>query len=167
MLISCCLMVIWTGCLLQQSTPAQSATADENTVNKTKEDQPAADKAEVLEVLRKQVAGWNAGDLERFMATYWRSPQLTFSAGGQTTRGWQATLDRYRRRYPDRKTMGKLTFSNPEFTSLGAEAALVLGNWRLDREEQEPAQGNFSIVLRKMNGRWLIVHDHSSSLESE
>ena len=75
-------------------------------------------------------------------------------------RGWRATRDRYRRRYADRASMGKLTFSQLEITPLGDQAALVLGRWRLQRDE--PLAGNFTVVLRKRPDGWKIVHDHTS-----
>ncbi len=122
------------------------------------------DSAQIKQLMTAQVAAWNRGDLEGFMDTYWKSEKLTFSAGGNTTRGWQATWDRYRRRYPDKKTMGQLTFSDLEFTQLGPAAALVLGKWKLKREQDTP-HGNFSVVMQKLDGKWVIIHDHSSSLE--
>ncbi|MBU6237667.1 MAG: DUF3225 domain-containing protein [Planctomycetes bacterium] len=111
--------------------------------------------------VNRQADAWNRGDLDAFMEAYWKSPKLTFSSGGETTRGWEETLARYRKRYPDRETMGKLRFSELETQMLGPDAALTLGRWNLDR--QEPAQGNFSLVWRKLDGAWRIVHDHSSS----
>ena len=30
--------------------------------------------------------------------------------------------------------------------------------------ESEPVGGNFTLVLRKIDGRWMIVHDHTSPL---
>lgn len=117
-------------------------------------------------LLTRQVNAWNSGDLDTFMETYWQSPQLTFSSGGATTRGWQATLDRYRKRYPDKETMGKLAFDQLEFRSLGSQAALVLGQWKLTNKTGNPT-GNFSLVVEKIGDRWLIVHDHSSSLPSD
>lgn len=116
-------------------------------------------------ILTEQVAAWNRGDLKAFMATYWNSPELTFSAGGQTTRGWQATFDRYARRYPA-GNMGKLHFDGLEVSLLGSEAAFVLGNWHLEQDGKK-MQGNFTLVLRRVEGKWLIVHDHSSSLEDK
>ena len=98
------------------------------------------------------------------MEHYWKSDDLTFSGGGKTTRGWQATRDRYRERYPTRQKMGRLTLSEFEITPLGDSAALVLGKWKLDRAD-EPVAGNFSLVMRKIDGRWVIVHDHTSRLE--
>ncbi len=121
---------------------------------------------EVRSLLERQVEAWNRGDLEAFMETYWNSPELTFSGGGQTTRGWQATLDRYRERYGSREAMGTLRFADFEMQLLGDSAALVLGTWHLRNDRGEP-HGNFSLVLRKMEeGQWVIIHDHSSTAES-
>ncbi len=111
-------------------------------------------------VLEGQAEAWNAGKVEAFMEPYWRSPDLTFSSGDKVTRGWQATLDSYRKRYPTREAMGHLTFGDLEITALGREAALVLGRWHLQREE--PVGGAFSLVLRREGSRWVIVHDHTS-----
>lgn len=111
--------------------------------------------------LQEQAKAWNRGDLDAFMAAYWNSPELTFSSGGETTRGWDETLARYRRRYPDRETMGKLTFSKLETQMLGTDAAFTLGRWHLERKVD--AQGNFTLVWRKTENGWRIVHDHSSS----
>jgi len=57
--------------------------------------------------------------------------------------------------------MGRLRLSGLEITPLGDSAALVLGQWSLQRES-EPLTGNFSLVIRKFDDRWLIVHDHTS-----
>jgi hypothetical protein len=58
--------------------------------------------------------------------------------------------------------MGKLTFSDLETQELGPNAMLMLGRWHLERSE--PVGGNFSLVWKKFDGKWLIVHDHSSAL---
>ena len=118
----------------------------------------------VEQVLLTQQQTWNDGNIDRFMDHYWKSDNLTFSSGGQTTRGWDETLKRYRDRYPTPEKMGKLKFDNLEVTPLGNSAALVLGQWHLERET-EPLNGNFSLVVRKIDDRWLIVHDHTSRSE--
>ena len=113
-------------------------------------------------ILATQQKAWNQGDLHRFMDAYWNDPKLTFSSGGRTTRGWQATLDRYLGKYPDRATMGTLTLDSLETVQLGTHVAMTLGNWKLERSQ--PARGNFSLVWKKIDGQWKIVHDHSSLL---
>jgi beta-aspartyl-peptidase (threonine type) len=118
-------------------------------------------RAAVESVLRAQEEAWNQGDVDAFMEHYWNSEELTFSSEGKITRGWAATLNRYRERYPTRDKMGEVKFSNLEITPLGDSAALVLGQWNLGRES-EPLSGNFTLVVRKFDDRWLIVHDHTS-----
>ena len=112
-------------------------------------------------VLRLQAKAWNSGDIDRFMEHYWKSDKLTFSVGGKTTRGWSKTKENYMRRYPTRKKMGKLSFDQIEVVELGDSAALVLGRWRLARDP-DALHGNFSLVFRRMNNRWVIIHDHTS-----
>lgn len=124
--------------------------------------QEPADVAKVLSgLVQTQAKAWNRGDIEAFMETYWKSEKLTFSSGGKTQRGWQTTLNGYKNRYPNRKIMGKLTFSELEVQLLGDSAALMLGRWQLDRDD--PIGGNFSLVWKKIDSKWLIVHDHTSS----
>jgi beta-aspartyl-peptidase (threonine type) len=111
-------------------------------------------------ILDVQAAAWNRGDIDGFMEHYWKSEDLTFSSGGKTTRGWQTTRDNYKLRYPTRERMGKLTFDQLEVFPLGDNAALLLGHWHLDRTG--PVGGNFSLVFRRIDGAWVIVHDHTS-----
>ncbi len=126
---------------------------------------PQTPEEAIKSVLIQQVEAWNAGDIDGFMQTYWKSEDLTFSSGGQTTRGWQATIDRYKSRYSSRELMGRLSFSNLEVTMLAEDAALVLGRWKLERDE--PIGGNFTLIFRKLDDAWVIIHDHSSAEEPD
>lgn len=114
---------------------------------------------DITNVLGRQVTAWNTGDLDAFMEPYWHSPYLTFSSGGTITRGWQAMKRRYLKNYPTRDDMGTLSFSELEIQSTGADAAFVLGRWRLDFEQ--PVGGVFTLVLRRILGDWVIVHDNT------
>ncbi len=111
-------------------------------------------------VLEDQANAWNRGDVESFMAGYWKSPELTFVSGGTSTHGWQETRDRYHRRYPTRAAMGHLTFSELNVRELTRDAALVSGRWQLDRGE--PIGGCFTLLFRYRDNRWVIVYDHTS-----
>ena len=122
-----------------------------------------AEDAAVRKVLADQVEAWNRGDLEAFMAGYWKSDRLTFTSGDKQTKGWQATLDRYRQRYQaEGKEMGKLAFEGLDVEVLGADHALVRGRFRL-RLGQESPTGLFTLILRRFPEGWRIVHDHTSS----
>lgn len=121
----------------------------------------------IQRVIDAQAKAWNRGDIEAFMTYYWKSDQLTFSSGGVTRRGWGETRERYLTRYPTRESMGRVEFTELEVTELGDAAALVLGRWNLNRDVEADIGGNFSLVFRRIAGRWLIIHDHTSLLESE
>lgn len=124
--------------------------------------QQAAEKSTIAKLLTVQTEAWNQGKIESFMETYWKSEKLTFLAGGRITRGWQATLDRYKKRYATAEQMGKLTFDELEIELLESGSALVLGNWHLTLLDKSQRHGNFSLVVCKFDGAWKIVHDHSS-----
>lgn len=116
----------------------------------------------VRAVLDDQVAAWNKGDLEGFMAGYWNSKDLTFYSGKDKRQGWKETLERYRQRYQgEGKEMGKLAFSELEITPIGADHALVKGRWHVEMKKDKLA-GLFTLILRKTPDGWRIVHDHTS-----
>jgi len=117
--------------------------------------------AEIRRVMSEQTAAWNAGDIEGFMRGYWNSPELKFVSGTNVTKGWQPTLERYRKNYDSRAKMGILTFSDLEITVLSKDAAVVLGTWALQREKDKPG-GKFTLIFRKFKNDWRIVHDHTS-----
>lgn len=119
-------------------------------------------KQTITQLLTVQTEAWNAGNIEKFMETYWKSEKLTFSSGGNTTRGWQATLDRYKKSYSTREKMGVLHFDELEVTIIESQTALVLGNWHLRFADGTKADGNFSLVVTKIDNAWKIIHDHSS-----
>ncbi len=108
-----------------------------------------------------QIKAWNAGNLEGFMETYWKSDCLLFIGKKGLTYGWQATLDNYRKAYPGKEGMGTLSFQLLEFKELAAGTYFVIGKWNLERTIGN-LSGQFSILLRKINGEWKIVADHSS-----
>ena len=118
---------------------------------------------ELEQIVHRQSEAWNKGDIAEFMSAYWNDERLTFSSSGKTQRGWKATYENYRKNYPDRETMGKLTFTDLEAQELSPTAMLMLGTWQLERAT--PVGGNFSLVWKRIDGKWLIVHDHSSALK--
>ena len=122
-----------------------------------------AEAGQVRAVLDRQVQAWNRGDLEGFMTGYWRSPELVFQSGSTVTRGWQATLDRYRQRYQaEGKEMGRLAFAELDVLVLAPDAAVVRGRWRLVMKDGSQPNGLFTLLVRRLGGEWKIVHDHTS-----
>ncbi len=117
----------------------------------------------IRKVLDDQAKAWNRGDLEGFMAGYWKSPELTFSSGGEQTKGWEATLERYRKRYKgEGKEMGTLAFTDVSVQTLSGDSAFVRGRFQLVRTKDKPS-GLFTLIVKRFPEGWRIVHDHTSS----
>jgi ketosteroid isomerase-like protein len=116
---------------------------------------------QIKKVMTDQAEAWNCGDIDGFMRGYWRSDKLVFISGANVTRGWQPTLDRYKRTYDTRAKMGTLTFSDLEISVLSRDAAVVLGSWSLARDGDNP-HGKFTLTFRRFPDGWRIIMDHTS-----
>jgi uncharacterized protein (TIGR02246 family) len=117
----------------------------------------------VRAVLATQQTAWNRGDVDAFMSGYESSDATTF-VGATIARGYRQVLENYRRLYPTKEKMGRLTFSSIEVTPLGAEFASVIGKFHLDRtaEAGGPANGIFTLLFRKTTSGWKVILDHTS-----
>lgn len=119
-------------------------------------------KMDIARVIFDQQNAWNRGDMEGYMQGYLKSDSLRFASGGNVTYGWETTLERYKKGYPDKTTMGELTFSDIDIQLISNNAAFVFGKWELEREGDHP-WGLFTLVFKKTKAGWRVVHDHTSS----
>lgn len=124
----------------------------------------AAEAATITAMLKAQDAAWNQGDIDGFMNGYWPSDDLRFASGGDVVRGYDATLARYKARYPGREGMGVLTTSDYEIDVVSPDAAIAHGSWHVKLAGEE-LSGLYTLVLRKLDGAWLIVSDTTTSAD--
>ena len=120
------------------------------------------DESDIKSVLNTQITLWNAGDVKGFMEYYEKSPNLKFIGKSGVVAGWKATLERYLKSYPNRETMGTLDFDIQEIDVTEGKTAWVLGKWHLTRPKVGDAGGYFTLLMKKVNGKWLVVRDHTS-----
>ncbi len=116
----------------------------------------------VKTILHRQADDWNTGNLEAFMNGYWESEKLQFIGSRGVTYGWKQTLANYKKGYPDRATMGKLTFDIIEVNRLSNKVIMMTGKFMLAREEKDDADGHFLLIWKKIKGEWVIIADHTS-----
>jgi ketosteroid isomerase-like protein len=115
----------------------------------------------ISSIINNQQTSWNKADLEGFMTPYWHSDSLMFIGKNGVKRGWQTTLDNYKKSYPTPDIMGKLTFTLIKMEKLDENAVFVVGKWALERKDGN-VSGHFTLLWKKLNGSWVIVTDHSS-----
>lgn len=121
----------------------------------------SADQRAIAQVLEDQRLAWNAGDLLGYMQGYWNSDSLVFIGKKGPQYGWTKTLENYKRSYPNKLSMGDLHFKLLKIDLIDAQNAFVMGEWMLKREKDEP-KGYFTLRLKKIEGAWKIIVDHSS-----
>jgi len=119
------------------------------------------DETEVRNVLARQNAAWNRGDVDAFMVGYWENDSLMFIGKSGVTYGYKNALANYKKNYPDTIAMGKLTFTLIKVKQLSPEYFHVTGKYYLTRTIGD-ASGHFTLLFRKINGKWIIISDHSS-----
>ncbi|MCW8939182.1 MAG: DUF4440 domain-containing protein, partial [Flavobacteriales bacterium] len=95
--------------------------------------QQSQEKEAILEVMSQQEQDWNNGDVDAFMQGYWQSDSLMFVGKNGIKYGWQTTLENYKKSYPDKSTMGKLSFTI-EKLEVENQAAFMLGKWNITRD---------------------------------
>ena len=115
----------------------------------------------VRATLRAQAAAWNEGNLDAFMETYWKDDGLKFVSGAEITKGWSATMKRYRERYGDGGSLGRLGLGQMDVELVTNDVAVVTGRFNHVKDQAAPSSGFYSLVMRQDRGVWRIVHDHT------
>ena len=119
------------------------------------------DEGEIRNLLVQQTETWNRGDINGFMQTYWQNDSLMFIGKEGITWGWKNTLERYKKGYPDKETMGQLSFDVIQVKKLSAEYFFVVGKWMLKRNAGD-LSGHYNLLMKRIKGQWKIIADHSS-----
>jgi uncharacterized protein (TIGR02246 family) len=124
----------------------------------------SADQRAIEAVIADGAKGWNAGDVERFMAGYSDDPDTSFVTAEGLVRGKAGMLARYRDKYDfaDPAKRGVLTFETVDFRPLGGARALYVARWTLTYPDKPAASGYTSLVMAREAAGWRIIADHSS-----
>lgn len=123
---------------------------------------PGNTATEVTETLNRQRDAWNAGDLDGYMADYRMSDETTMFGGPNVRTGWTVIMDNYRKKYQgEGKSMGNLAFDDVVVESVGPGVAFARGRWHVVNKDGESG-GLFTLLLKRIDGKWKIVHDHTS-----
>ena len=125
---------------------------------------PQAEKAAILDTIHHMEEAWNRGDFRGYMAGF-KNPDVVFVSGGKFQQGWQGTLDHYVRDYGgSAERRGKLHFYNMKVDVLAPDAAMLVGQYRLERGPRV-TEGVNTRLFRKFNGKWLITMNHVSAYD--
>lgn len=123
---------------------------------------PAQVRRDVLALLDRGASAWDAGDLDGFLATYLPDTETTFITKNGVLHGIDAIRGVYAARFKPGAQRDSLHFQNVQIDILGPDVVNTIAWYVLTRGDSITARGPTSLVMRRVSGRWLIVHDHSS-----
>ncbi len=114
-------------------------------------------------MMSRAAAAWNRGDLDAFVSDYLPGPGTTYIGGpNRVIRGVEAIRASYAPRFAPGVVRDSLSFQALEVDVLAPGVVNAIAFYVLSRGDSVVARGPTSLVMRRVNGRWLIVHDHSS-----
>ncbi len=117
--------------------------------------------ASIRQIMADQAAAWNTGNIDEFMKGYWNNDSLVFVNQTGLSYGYATTLAGYKKRYDSPDKMGQLFFTLLSIKQLSPDYCFVVGKWLLKRKIGDVG-GIYSLLFRKIGGRWQIVVDHTS-----
>ena len=123
-------------------------------------------RAEITAMLARAAGNWNRGDLDAFVDDYLPGAGTTYIGGSGTLRGPAAIRAAYARRFAPGVVRDSLSFQMVDVDPLGPDVLNAIATYTLSRRvgarDSVTARGPTSLVMRRVDGRWRIVHDHSS-----
>lgn len=121
----------------------------------------AQDNRDILSVLETQTVAWNRGDIEGYMEFYWRSDSTLVVNEKGATYGWKKNLDGFKKKFPDKVIMGRLTLNILTINFIDNKNVFVLCAWERKRNDGT-LSGYKTLWMRDIAGVWKIVNDHTS-----
>jgi len=121
---------------------------------------------EIVTMLANAAANWNRGDLDAFVSDYLPGTVTTYIGSRGVLRGPEAIRAAYAPRFAPGGVRDSLSFELLDVDPLAPDAINVIATYflarRVNGRDSITARGPTSLVMRRVDGRWRIVHDHSS-----
>ncbi|HET7456583.1 MAG TPA: SgcJ/EcaC family oxidoreductase [Gemmatimonadaceae bacterium] len=117
---------------------------------------------EICAMMQRSAARWTAGDLDAFMGDYMPGAGTTYIGRKGVVRGPEAIRAGYAPRFAAGGVHDSLSFEDVEVDLLAPDLANTIAWYVLSRGDSTIARGPTSLVMRRVDGRWRIIHDHSS-----
>ena len=110
--------------------------------------------------LDSTAAGWNEGNLQRYLAAY--VPEAT-EMTGEGPKGGVEEIEKTMKAgfWKSGRPLQQLRYESVVVRMLGKNNALVTGQYVLSGAGRPDRKGWFTTVWTKTGGKWRMIHDHS------
>jgi ketosteroid isomerase-like protein len=120
-----------------------------------------------MALTEKLQVDWNGGDMSAYLDAYWNDEGLSLLFGGQAVRGWQALSDLFTSNWTTEEQMGDFSLPSVEIRFHSVDMAIVSGGFE-HQFPNEDVVGLFTQSWRRFDdGRWLIIHEHTSRARTQ
>lgn len=124
---------------------------------------------EVLQVAVNWAKAFNNRSFESISSIHWQSPAISKYTpnkdGAFLTEGWEAIGAGWKGIETIEGSFS-VTLHNPRVTMVGDNAGIITGYTNIINNDIV-SQSRITLVVQKINGKWLIVHEHSSAFPTE
>ena len=115
----------------------------------------------IMAAMADSAAGWNAGDLDRFVAIY--APDATFVTKTGLLRDRRAIAEHYRASFADGgNARGRLSFQPLAWRAISNVHQLLIARWTLAPASGAAEAGVTTLLFERRADGWRIIADHSS-----
>ncbi len=160
-MLSCAALILAAPACVLVAGPGAARVVPLSSVAVTRANMNAA-RSEIVAMMTHSAQSWNTGNLDAFMNDYEPDTTTTYIGRRGIVRGRAAIRDVYAPRFAPGGVRDSLSFENVEVDLLAPSLANVIAYYRLTRGDSTTSRGPTSLVMRRRDGRWRIVHDHSS-----
>jgi len=136
----------------------------------------ASAEEEVLQLISDYFKGWNTNDNELMSSIHWNSPDMSFFGSGQDvaflTKGWEQTSELFKSMFENPVGTYSFSYYDPQVLMLEDNVAVVTmyAIWTVNTPntgEQQITQLRGTLVVKKIKGKWQLVHLHWSIFPTE
>lgn len=121
----------------------------------------ASPQAEIESALTTSAAGWDDGNLERFVAIY--ADDAVFVSGGKIARGRAEIAKNYAKSFTGAANVrDRLSIQPVAWRTLSKVHVLFVGRWTLAPAGAAPQTGLTTLLFERRKAGWQIISDHSS-----
>ena len=136
----------------------------------------ASDEEAIMQLVSDYFKGWNTNSNELMEKVHWNSPDFTFFGPNKDTsfltKGWEETAEGFKTTFDSPVGTYSLSCHDPKVWMIEKNVAIVTMNsiWNItdtNTNELQIQQIRGTHVVKKVNGKWLILHVHWSILPTE
>jgi ketosteroid isomerase-like protein len=136
----------------------------------------ASDEEDALQVATNFTKAFNNSDYALMASLHWQSPNLSKYAPNKDgiflTQGWSAIEGEWNTLFKDPAGTYMFSNHNQQAVMLGKDVAVttqyMIATYTDPKtKDQSVSQFRQTLVLQKIGGKWLIIHEHASFLPTK